>query len=237
MELLRRRERNRLTNDIRYNENFIKRSEETIGRLKISSNEPFVVNQIAKLKNAIETKTLSIENMNQELINLDLGGSDKKISDQCEEEHKKQEKNTKDRITVKINEKKVKKEKEQISDNYRKGISTSAFLERQKEKDYNYGCRTFYKITDSLPPYIKKNLSDMPNNKGYIWRDVCFYGSLPEEEGPRVMFEKLGNILVIHEYTDKEYKRFEKVGRDKKILVYKQIKNKKRQLSLMDYVK
>ena len=57
MELLRRRERNRLTNDIRYDENFIKRSEETIGRLKISSNEPFVVNQIAKLKNAIDERT------------------------------------------------------------------------------------------------------------------------------------------------------------------------------------
>jgi hypothetical protein len=238
MELFRRREKNKLTNDIRTNENFIKRSQETISRLIISSSDPFVLNQIEKLKNAIEEKTLSIENMKKELIDVETGVSDEKINSQYKEQNKKQEKNIKDKLTEKTNEKKVEKEKHNVAENYRKGISTSAFLERQKEKDYNYGCRTFYKITDSLPPYIRKNLAEMPNNKGYVWRDLHFYGSLPEEQGPRVMFEKIGNILVIHEHTDKEYKRYEKSGRDKKILVFKQIKKKKQQiLSIMDYVK
>ena len=78
----------------------------------------------------------------------------------------------------------------------------------------------------------------MPNNKGYIWRNVYLYGYLPEEKGPRVLFEKIGNVLVIHEHTDTEYKIFNKNGRDKKVLVHKQIKKKQRQPpSIMDYLK
>ena len=238
MELLHRRERNKFINDIKSNENFIKRSDETIIRLKTFSNEPFSVNQIEKLKNAIEEKKLLIENTKQELIKLESGELDEKINNQCKEEFKKQENTKKDKIILKENEKKIKTEEQEVSENYRKGISTSGFLERQKEKDYNYGCKTFYKIIDSVPPYIKKNLSEMPNNKGYIWRNVYLYGYLPEEKGPRVLFEKIGNVLVIHEHTDTEYKIFNKNGRDKKVLVHKQIKKKQRQPpSIMDYLK
>ena len=72
---------------------------------------------------------------------------------------------------------------------------------------------------------MKSNLADMPNNKGYIWRGVVFYGDLPEYKGqPRILFEKKGRILVIHEYSGKEYKRYEKEGKNRKILVYSRIK-------------
>ena len=106
MELFRRREKNKLTNDIRTNENFIKRSQETISRLIISSSDPFVLNQIEKLKNAIEEKTLAIENMKKELIDVETGASDEKINSQYKEQNKKQEKNIKDKLTEKTNEKK-----------------------------------------------------------------------------------------------------------------------------------
>ena len=79
----------------------------------------------------------------------------------------------------------------------------------------------FEKVSEQLPDYIKKNLLDMPNNKGYIWRGVCFYGYKKEQQGYRVLFEKQkGNILIIHEYTDKAYNRYEKKGKDKKQLIF-----------------
>ena len=28
---------------------------------------------------------------------------------------------------------------------------------------------------------MQKNLKEMPNNKGYLWRGVTFYGDMPEE--------------------------------------------------------
>ena len=38
---------------------------------------------------------------------------------------------------------------------------------------------------------MKKNLESMPNNKGYIWKDVIFYGALPDENnGHTIIFEK-----------------------------------------------
>ena len=79
----------------------------------------------------------------------------------------------------------------------------------------------------------------MPNNKGYIWCGVNFYGDLPEQKGPRVMFEKKrGGILIIHEYTDNEYRRYEKNGKDRKQMVHKQaIRQKTYGNSLIDYIK
>ena len=61
----------------------------------------------------------------------------------------------------------------------------------------------------------------MPNNKGYIWRGVHFYGELPEESGPRVMFEKQRGLLLIHEYTPREYRLYEKEGKNRKKMVHK----------------
>ena len=83
------------------------------------------------------------------------------------------------------------------------------------------------------------NLAEMPNNKGYIWRGVHFYGDLPGQAGPQVMFEKQrGGILVIHEHTDHEYRRYEKEGKNRKQLVHKSRRKKiKFGSSLMDYVK
>ena len=52
---------------------------------------------------------------------------------------------------------------------------------KQNERDINYELRYFYKVTDSIPDYIEKNLSEMPNNKGYIWRGMFIYGHLPPE--------------------------------------------------------
>jgi hypothetical protein len=51
------------------------------------------------------------------------------------------------------------------------------------------------------------------------------------------MFEKKdGDILIIHEYTDTEYKIFEKRGKDKKNLIHQEPKKKKNsKLSIMDY--
>jgi hypothetical protein len=67
---------------------------------------------------------------------------------------------------------------------------------------------------------------------------VCYYGELRERPyEPRVMFEKkAGDILIIHEYTDTEYKIFEKRGKDKKNLIHQEPKKKKNsKLSIMDY--
>ena len=129
-------------------------------------------------------------------------------------------------------------EKNEISRVYMKNIITDSKNFKQSQRDVSYSYKYFNKVSSELPDYMIKNLSEMPNNKGYIWRGVNFYGDLKSQLGPVVMFEKQGNILVIHEYTPTDYKRFEKNGKDRKILIYSEKRRIKQfGTNIMDYYK
>jgi hypothetical protein len=60
----------------------------------------------------------------------------------------------------------------------------------------------------------------MPNNKGYIWKNISCYGERPPTPGePVILFEtQKDGLLIIHETTDKETKIWYKKGNSKKIL-------------------
>ena len=87
---------------------------------------------------------------------------------------------------------------------------------REIEKSWQY----FVKTRDTIPVYMIKKLKNMPNNKGYIWKSIYFYGERPANVGEAViLFEtQKEGILVIHEITEKEYKIWYKKGTAKKIL-------------------
>lgn len=57
-----------------------------------------------------------------------------------------------------------------------------------------------YKSISTLPSYMKRNLENMPNNKGYIHNGTHFYGLKPPDGKNIIMFEKKGQILIIHKY-------------------------------------
>ena len=87
---------------------------------------------------------------------------------------------------------------------------------REIEKSWQY----FLKTRDTIPVYMLKKLKNMPNNKGYIWKSIYFYGERPANVGESVILfetQKEGN-LVIHEITEKEYKIWYKKGTAKKFL-------------------
>ena len=99
-----------------------------------------------------------------------------------------------------------------------------------KEKEIERSFSYHLKAAATLPLYMEKNLREMPNNKGYIWKSIYYYGYLPaEKDKPSVVFDRDSRtkILTIHEWSSTEYKVFEKQGTDRKRLVYKQ----KRKLS------
>jgi hypothetical protein len=69
------------------------------------------------------------------------------------------------------------------------------------EKALIRGYRHYWNAIDTLPPYMEKNLKEMPNNKGYRWKNVVFYGALPANENhSTIIFEKNPKGLIIHEY-------------------------------------
>ena len=80
---------------------------------------------------------------------------------------------------------------------------------------------------DTLPEYINNNLKTMPNNKGYVWRNMYFYGFLPKENNNvTILFEKRKDVLIIHEIDDKYHKIYSKRGKDRRILISETLRNK-----------
>jgi len=97
-----------------------------------------------------------------------------------------------------------------------------------EKSDHSYFAKQFYKAIDTLPEHKQENLKEMPANKGYIWRSCWFFGQLPAQQGqPTTMFENApGGVLIIHEFDDYEYRKYEKIGKDRKQLVLCQPRRK-----------
>ena len=90
-----------------------------------------------------------------------------------------------------------------------------------EQRKWDRGYRHYCMADRTLPAYMERNLTDMPNNKGYLWKDVTFYGKKPDEKnGQTIIFEKGIDKLIIHQYSYingvKNYKRSEKHYTDKK---------------------
>jgi len=240
MDIRRRLKANSIKLEINECEKFIERSKETIGRLKLTNlGMEFIKKQIDKLKTSISEKEERLSVLNNQIVIVYKGGLDNEINMEYIKNENKKKKLERTREIISKEQKKEKQEKREKSKKYWDGIIGAVKSERQREKDMRYAQSYFERTCDNLPEYMKRNLADMPNNKGYIWKGIYFYGYLPEESGPRVLFEKRkGGLLIIHEYTDKEYKIFEKNGKERKRLLEKHDRKKKQSgFNIMDYLK
>jgi hypothetical protein len=232
-------QKNKFQIELKDAENSISRTQEAIGRIRSSLfNQEYIETQIEKLQKNVETQEELISSIKIKLEQLQSGDLDEEINQEYIK-NKEHEKNAKEeKMKKKDIKNKEKQDNKDISKKYQDKIVADSRLQRQNEKDMNYSFRYMNKVHETLPSFMKRNLSEMTNNKGYIWRGVCYYGELRERPyEPRVMFEKkAGDILIIHEYTDTEYKIFEKRGKDKKNLIHQEPKKKKNsKLSIMDY--
>jgi len=93
--------------------------------------------------------------------------------------------------------------------------------ENYLRKDVNREYNRFLEVVETLPDYISKNLRSMPNNKGYRFRNIIFFGELPAENGPTVVFDKKPNGMFITEYYYDQELMFFKPREGPKELVHK----------------
>lgn len=217
--------RNELLNLIKDCNNTITRSEETIERFKSSTDNvhfslDFKKSQISKMKLKIEETNEKIVEYTNELKNLDEGNLNEKIDSKYKEQSnnvslvKTKNKRIKDTQDLEDN---VNKE---VSEKYYNNIRISNNSDYQQKKEMRYYWKIYNKIVYSLPNYMRQNLKDMPNNKGYIWRGCWFMGDKKPESNTLIMFEKQkGGILIIHEIDDYNHKTFSKEGNGKRILL------------------
>ena len=223
MDKLRLFEKNRLTTEIKSLESMLKRTNETIERFKHQDQTLFIKTQIDKLSEKKIEYDNDIKRLNERLVDLMSGKLDDVLTTNNANDMKKIQK--KQEITIR--KKKDKDEEKKMDSEILKKYHDKQNRYEYSETFWNREEKKYYKNCDSLPQWIRDKLKDMPSNKGYIWRDLWFFG---EKHVPFTknctMFESLKGVTVIHE-IDAEYHRvYEKHGKANKVLVQKIQRNK-----------
>jgi hypothetical protein len=218
-------EKNKVLSEIKLVESLIKRSRETLDRVKGQDDSVFTRTQISKLSDVITENENKLAALQQKQIDISAGKFDDEIrienANVLSKIHKKEEftnKKKKDKEDEKKNDSDLLKKHYEKTNRYE---FSESFWEKEE--------RRYYKNCDSLPQWIRDKLKDMPCNKGYIWRDLWFFG---EKYAPFTknctMFENLkGGITIIHEIDADYHKIYEKVGRNNNKTLIEKIKRNK----------
>jgi hypothetical protein len=224
MEQRRRQWSNQLRIEIKRLEKSQERDENTLQGLPAQSDYQ------KGIQKKIEERAVEIQDLIAKEKNVHAGLLDKELMDTINKESKAVQDRTRTTMQRKKEESDLKKKKKEAmyarwaKDKKRRNNQH----QKKKKKNTDHSYERFCKANNSLPNYIKRNLADMPNNKGYIWKGVWYLGLQEIESSTQVMFEKCRDgILKIHEYSDTEYKLYEKKGKDRKVLV-QQLKRHKR---------
>ena len=200
---LRLSEKNNINNRNRELGSFITRKQKTIHRMKQGDVTEFIAKKIRKLQDEIDNHNNEITNNETRIENLERGNLDEELLAEFTETKKIQEEKASKKREKKAAVEAYKKEKKAISQQYYQEEREYGRNQRRKGWEMKKSEKYFFNVVDSLPDYMKKNLKNMPANKGYVWRGVYFYGELPYVEGQvRQMYEKSKGQLYIHEFSD-----------------------------------
>ena len=76
-----------------------------------------------------------------------------------------------------------------------------------------------------IPGFITENILKMPSNRGYIWKDKKYFGKIPNDIKPVVLFEPRKGKTFIHVFDVSETRIFEKLKGQKEQRLLKIIKH------------
>lgn len=218
---LRISEKNLITNQIKTAKYTIEHSRNTILRYRQSENGDIWKSHIEKLQVVIKDKTDDLLKLEDRITMISAGKLDDELLSVLSQnknevsEKNKIEKTKKNLIEV------DKKQRKDTSQAYYDNENSHRRKDRYLEKDKDRAEQHFLRVCSNIPDHILKKLDNMPNNKGYIWKDVYCYGRLPDDNsGVTTVFEKKKDLLTIHEWSKKTdtYCVYEKYGNNRKVL-------------------
>ena len=168
-----------------------------------------IIEKENRIRNRINLKVQEIHNLKNDVVKYtseleqhNSGSLDEEYEDRYE-----QKETEKELRREKKNEKKVRinTENRKASKQFYSNSRQASSRDRYNKKQYDYHYRYFVRQHSKIPPYILSNLDRMPNNKGYIWRKIWYYGRLPI---PKIK-NKNGEFV-----DDMSLKMHELVGKD-----------------------
>jgi len=218
MNSLRISEKNRIKSRTRDVESFIKFNSNAIVRMRsATTNIDFNRKKIASLKIQNDEFSNEIKALTDRISQLNRGELDKELKIKLKADTKIAQKKTTEKRQKKLNELTDKTERSVISQSYwdrtLKAGREQRYAERSSIRGYDYVIR----VQKTLPQHIRANLANMPNNKGYIWRGIHYYGHQePEKKSNHIMFENKKGEIHIHEWSPGKLTHTLTVKRDKK---------------------
>ena len=81
------------------------------------------------------------------------------------------------------------------------------------DRDFLYAEKQFFRDSASLPDHLHDKLKTMPNNMGYVWKDIWFFGAkAAQQTNEYSLLEKRHNQFLVHVYnlSKQEYTLYEK---------------------------
>lgn len=190
-------EKNIVANDIQDIQKRIEYHERRVSNISISNlDQNFVNNAIEKSQEAIEK--LRAEKLLKMKRYSDISAG--LLDDEIMESYRKR--------TLDIND--IGNIKDNIKKTIQKDLDKKLAISRKIEKDtrsienkYKYSMdnelRKMQKISRSVPDYVMRELNVMPNNHGYIWKGVYFYGKKPDDGTKFMTKEPMKGFCYIYE--------------------------------------
>tara|TARA_Y100001972_G_C7631751_1_gene317122 strand:+ start:103 stop:870 length:768 start_codon:yes stop_codon:yes gene_type:complete len=177
--------------------------------IEVSENSEELIEKRKRLIARIEKKKDDIKQLNKDLVEYEeLLNQHNRGELDCEYSTKYEDKEEEKNIRrEKKYEKRTKTndENKKISKQYYNSNRQASSKERYLQKQYDYHYKYFIRNSQKAPSFIMRNLQNMPNNKGYIWRNIWFYGAKPI---PKIKDDKgklvEDNTLKMHEIVGKE---------------------------------
>jgi hypothetical protein len=217
MDVFRLAEKNKMIAELASFRAKMTRAENALTELRKNtsiSDRDYIEKQSAENRVVISTMKEKIEVMEARLDRLVDGEMDHEIMAKIAE-------NTTSIRKMEENFQK-KKEAKAVSDSIKKKLSEKQHkinkdIDYRKKQQHYDMLRSYERFCDiDCPPYIADSLKSMPNNRGYIWRGVWFFGELKADNGPCIMYEKQRDVTIVHEIFDNEHVIYRKVGRGPK---------------------
>jgi len=200
---------NEINIEIRNLESYNKVDDETIQRFKTNKE------RCVQIQEKINERNSRIEEKKREIDECFIGNLDSLIESQFI---------TNEKEKVKHKNKKMEKEimTKGLNDQKRKQRQEND-AERELMRTMRYEYKRFCSLVDTIPPYMLRNLKEMPNNKGYIYKGIRLYGSLARDPncGFDILFERKGKSLLIYEIDQYEKRTFEKKENERRVLIEK----------------
>ena len=205
MEARRKYFLNKLKDDIRTLKRNIEMNKKSIENINSSMSAgkdlDFFRNRIEQTSRTIQFAEEKILALQQKMEGVPGGMSDKEINELFAKTQERIDEKTEKRQAQNSMTMEQKLENESRGYQFDSRDRREAKQEAYKIRDMNNQYERFLNVVDTLPDHISRNLPSMPNNKGYRWRGVVFFGHLPEEPGPVVIFDKSQEGMRITETT------------------------------------